>query len=319
MTQQHVTLRFAACAVILANSVWFGSVVFGESAATAAKDSRTQAHSITPAKAALSGSTVSKVLIVVEENHSFAQMKSGMPYLFSLATQYGYANNYTAITHPSEPNYIALAAGSTLGDSADHNPAWQTGAQSVFGQAVAAKRTATVYAESMTSPCQQSNSGDYAVKHNPWASFTVERTACNAHDLPMGSPSSGALHNDVVNGNLPNVGMVVPNLCNDAHDCTLGTADGWLRGWLVPILAGSDFQSGRLAVIVTADEDDRSSNNAVLTVVIHPSQSGRVVSTALNHYSLAGLQSDVIGMPRLRGGATAPGLAAAFGLTVGPK
>jgi hypothetical protein len=268
-----------------------------------------------------SGATakVSKVLVIVEENHSLAQMQSGMPYLFSLAKQHAYANNHTATTHPSEPNYLALIAGSTMGDEGDHNPAWQTSGSSVFGQAVAAGRSAKTYAESMTSSCQQSDSGPYKVKHNPWASFRDERASCQAGDVPMGTPSSGAMHDDVASGNLPNVGMAVPNVCNDAHDCSLGTADTWLRSWLVPIMAAPDFQSGRLAVIVTADEDDRNSGNKVLTVVIHRNSPARVVSAALNHYSLAGLYSDVTGTSRLRNATTAPGFAAAFGLQVGPN
>lgn len=266
-----------------------------------------------------SAAKVSKVLVIVEENHSLAEMQSGMPYLFSLAKQYAYADNYTATTHPSEPNYLALVAGSTMGDTGDHNPAWQTSGESVFGQAIAAGRSAKTYAESMTSSCQQEDSGRYKVKHNPWASFRDERASCQTGDLPMGTPSSGAMHDDVASGNLPNVSMVVPNICNDAHDCSLGTADTWLRSWLVPIMAGADFQSGRLAVIVTADEDDRNSGNKVLTAVIHRSSPTKVVSTALNHYSLAGLYSDVTGTSRLRNATTAPGFAAAFGLWVGPN
>ena len=72
-------------------------------------------------------------------------------------------------------------------------------------------------------------------------------------------------------------------------------------------------------MIVTADEDDRNSGNKVLTVVIHPSQKGKVVSSALNHYSLAGLHSDILSRNRLRGAANAPSFAAAFGLPIGPK
>ena len=255
-----------------------------------------------------------KVLVFVEENHSLNQMQSAMPYLFSIAQQHSYATNYTAITHPSEPNYIAIASGSTMGDTSDHNPAWQTSGQSVFGQAVAAGKSAKIYAESMNSPCQLSDSGPYKVKHNPWPSFRDERAACNAGNLPMGTPSSGRMHSDVVAGALPNVGMAVPNICNDAHDCSLGTADSWLRSWLPQIMAGPDYTSGRLAIVVTADEDDHSSGNKVLTVVIHASDPSRVVSSALNHYSLTGFYSDVLGTPRLRSAASAPSFAAAFGL-----
>src|SRR5450759_2614287 len=58
---------------------------------------------------------VTKVLVFVEENHSLNEMKAQMPYTFNLATRYGYASNYKAIGHPSLPNYLAIAGGSTFG------------------------------------------------------------------------------------------------------------------------------------------------------------------------------------------------------------
>jgi acid phosphatase len=111
---------------------------------------------------------------------------------------------------------------------------------------------------------------------------------------------------------------VIPDLRHDGHDGTLAEADNWLAGWLPAILSGPDFRSGRLAVVITADEDDRHSGNKVLTVVAAPGVTGKVVTAALTHYSLTGLYDDVIGAAKLRDAATAPSFAAAFGLAVGP-
>src|SRR4051794_32932992 len=61
------------------------------------------------------GRAVSKVLVFIVENHSFDQMRTQMPYTFSLAEQYGYTTAYHALTHPSLGNYIAIAGGSTFG------------------------------------------------------------------------------------------------------------------------------------------------------------------------------------------------------------
>src|ERR1700712_5437593 len=80
-----------------------------------------------------SAASTKKVLVIVEENHSLAEMQAGMPYLNELAQQYSYATNYAGVTHPSEPNYLAIAGGSTFGDTGDHNPAFQVAGQSVFG------------------------------------------------------------------------------------------------------------------------------------------------------------------------------------------
>jgi acid phosphatase len=166
----------------------------------------------------------------------------------------------------------------------------------------------------MPGNCTQSGNGGYAVKHNPWPYFVDERALCNASDTP--ETGFGA----AVGANaLPNAGMLIPNLCNDAHDCGLGTADSWLKNRLPNILASSDFTSGKLAVVVTADEDDSASGNKVLTVVLHASLDGshKVVSTPLTHYSLSGFYSQTNGSSPLRK-AAAPDMAEAFGLTVGP-
>lgn len=260
-----------------------------------------------------------KVLTFVEENHSLAQMQAGMPYLAGLAEQYAYATDFTAISHPSLPNYLAIAGGSTFGVTDDNDPSVNAAkvgtASSVFDQALARGDTAKTYAESMPSNCAlTSSSGLYAVRHNPWTYFDAGRAGCNTFDVPAGTPTSGALASDIATGSLPDVGLVVPNLCNDAHDCSLTIADRWLKGWLPAILTSPDFTSGRLAVVVTADEDDESSGNTVLTVVLHAKSPGGVVTAHLTHYSLSRLYSQIIGVRPLADASTAPDMQAAFGL-----
>ena len=81
-------------------------------------------------------------------------------------------------------------------------------------------------------------------------------------------------------------------------------------------MSGPDFRSGRLVIVVTADEDDGSEGNTVLTLVVNPSVTGVVTSTPLSHLSLSRLYSEVLGLPPLREAASAPSMAAAFGLTL---
>jgi acid phosphatase len=256
---------------------------------------------------------VTKLLVVVVENHSLSQMRTGMPYTFGLAQRYGYATDYHALRHPSLPNYIAIAGGDMYGIHDDKDPSVHPiTRQSVFGQARRHGKMAGVYAESMSSPCQLTSSGRYAVKHNPWAYFVNNRVGCKAADRPI-----AAFAPDVSAGRLPRVGMVVPNLCHDAHNCSLATADAWFKQLMGTVYAGPDWKSGRLAVVLTADEDDHTQGNTVLTVVIHPSQDHHVVTTRLTHYSLTRLYDEVAGLPYLRNAATAPSMATAFGLPLG--
>lgn len=253
-----------------------------------------------------------KVLVVIEENHSLRQMRAQMPYLAGLSDRYGYATDWHALTHPSLPNYLAIAGGSTFGVTNDADPSTNAAklgrAASVFSQARRAGRSAATYAESMPHHCNLTSAGHYAVRHNPWTYFSADRTACRAHDVGTANLAANARANK-----LANVTFLIPNLVHDAHDATLAQADAWLKTHLAPVLASSDFTSGRLAVVVIADEDDRLSGNKVLTSVLSTRLDHKVVRTALNHYSLTRFIEQVLGVGRLRNARTAPDMATAFG------
>ena len=301
----HTSLAALVLAALLTGGCGTQTSSAGSSAQEPARASAALASSSAP--------KVTKLLVFVEENHSLSQMRRGMPYTFGLAKKYGYATNYVAMTHPSLPNYIAIASGRTYGIHDDRDPsAHRLSGRSVFGQALAKHRSAATYAQSMPRPCATTPSGPYGVKHNPWAYFVGERSGCRAHDLPM-----ARFGQDVSAGRLPRVGMVIPDLNHDAHDGTLKSADAWFKSAMSKVFAGRDWRSGHLAVVLTADEDDRAHGNRVLTVVIHRSQSHHVVTQRLNHYSLTRLYDEAAGLPYLHRARGAASMAKAFGLTVG--
>jgi phosphatidylinositol-3-phosphatase len=257
----------------------------------------------------------SKLLVVVLENRDVSRVAREMPYLSAQAARYGQATRYYGVTHPSLPNYLTMAGGSTFRVRDDRGPAsHRLRGSSVFGQALAHHRTAATYAEGMRVSCQQRNSGRYAVRHNPWTYFPAERAACRRHDVPAGTPARGALHRDVKAGRLPTFSLLVPDVCNDAHDCSLATADRWVRSWLRTVQAGPDWRAGRLAVLVTFDEDDHSAGNHVAAVLLHPSLRHARVRRHLDHHDLSASVSRLVGAPPLRGAASRRGLLAAFGL-----
>lgn len=258
----------------------------------------------------LGASSVTKVLVVVEENHSLAQMREGMPATFELAKEYGYATRFTALTHPSLPNYLGIVAGRTFGVRDDGSPSGHrlTGS-TVFGQALDSGMSARLYAQGMPVRCAQRNLGRYVVRHNPWAYFVDERTECRLDDVPF-----RRFDRDALQGTLPTVGMVIPDLDHDAHDGSLAEADAWFAAMMDRVFAGPDWQAGRLVVVLTADEDDRAHGNRVLTVVLHESQDHHVVRQPLTHYSLTRLFAEVAGLPYLGHAKQAASMAAAFGL-----
>src|SRR5882757_5332272 len=67
----------------------------------------------TPAHAAAGLPKPDHLVVVIEENHSYSSIigSSSAPYINSLASQGASFTQSFAITHPSEPNYLALYAG----------------------------------------------------------------------------------------------------------------------------------------------------------------------------------------------------------------
>jgi hypothetical protein len=264
------------------------------------------------AKTARGSRLPSKILVVIEENHSLSQMRAGMPFLAGLSEQYGYATRWSALTHPSEPNYLAIAGGSTFrvtDDGAPSRNAPQVGqAPSVFDQALGAGKSAATFAESMPQNCYDHDAGNYAVRHNPWVYFGRGRATCLAHDVGLSGFAAAAAANA-----LPDVAFLIPNLVHDAHDSSLGDADAWLQQQLTPVLHSADFSSGRLVVVVTADEDDKHSGNIVLTSVLSTRLHHKVVSAPLTHYSLTRFIAQVLHQPPLGQGKDAPDMRTAFG------
>jgi acid phosphatase len=104
--------------------------------------------------------------------------------------------------------------------------------------------------------------------------------------------------------------MLIPDLCNDAHDCSLSTADGWLRSWLTAITDGQDFQTGKLLVVVTFDEDDHDAGNHILTVFLHPTLRSVTIEPRFDQYAVSGLVSRLVDAAPLRQAASATNLEA---------
>src|SRR6185312_6017422 len=77
---------------------------------------------VKPAAATLP--TYAHIVIVMEENHSYSDIigNSKAPYMNTLANSGALITASYGVTHPSEPNYMALFGGSTDGLSSDACP-----------------------------------------------------------------------------------------------------------------------------------------------------------------------------------------------------
>lgn len=93
------------------------------------------------------------------------------PYLNSLINTYGYADNYYALSHPSDPNYFRILGGSDFG--IDYNSAPNSiNAPSLMQEMDQAGITWAGYAQSMPSAGAIVSSGDYSADELPFTQFS---------------------------------------------------------------------------------------------------------------------------------------------------
>ena len=261
------------------------------------------------------------------ENHSSSVIigSSQAPYFNTLARECGLATSYHNITHPSLPNYIAATSGLALSSLHSFLPdcsvssSCETSAKSIFGQG----ETWKAYEDSMPSACDHSNSGNYAVRHNPPAYYTTLK-GCSSSDVPY-----TRLAGDLSHSALPAFTFITPNLINDMHNGTTADGNKWLANNLPAILNSPQYKNGSTAIFITWDEGEGghyapgescATNTSdvschVATLVISPStKAGTKSGTLYNHYSLLATAEQLLGLSRLGQAASAATMTKAFNL-----
>jgi phosphatidylinositol-3-phosphatase len=253
-----------------------------------------------------------KVVVIAEENENYSSVigSRSAPYLNSLAKNYGLATAMDAgypTGCPSLAAYILLTSGSTQHICDDAIPAAHPlrGA-SIFGQVAASGRQWRGYAESMPTNCAQDSTADgvYLVRHAPAPYYLSERAHCRDWDVPLGTPTTGHLHDDLAAGTLPAYSFVTPDACHDMHgasSCTkppIASADAWLRQWMPTILASPDYSAGRLVVLIVWDEGSATSNH-IPAIVISPGTHHITSATNWTHCSILRTTEDLLGLSPL--------------------
>jgi hypothetical protein len=247
----------------------------------------------------------SRVVWIVMENRGLDQVEGSpeAPYLNRLGGECGLATDYSAVAHPSLPNYIALTSGSTQGIADDAGPdVHPLAAPSIFGLLGSGWRALE---ESMPAPCDRESAGEYAVKHNPAAYYTALASRCATQDVPLTDPPDLSAP----------FTFVTPNLCDDMHDCSTAAGDAWLAREVPEILASPEYRSGGTALFVTWDENDAGGTLVPLYVVAPSVPPGERVVSPVDHYSLLRTTEEMLGLAPLLGrAATAAGMRRAFHL-----
>lgn len=234
------------------------------------------------------------VVVVVEENRSYNDIigAADAPYLNALAAQGAVFTGSYAIAHPSQPNYLALFAGSTFGITSDACPQVLTG-PNLANELLTRGLTFTGFSEDLPqagySGCFAGDNSSiplYARKHAPWVNFANMPTDASQ---PLNSFPADDF------ARLPSVAFVVPNQLHDMHSGSIAAADSWLQQHLDAYAQWAPQHNSLL--IVTWDEDDRSADNHIPTLFVgahvQPGQYGETI----NHYDVLRTIEALFGLP----------------------
>jgi hypothetical protein len=264
----------AACAVAALIAGCSSAAAHHEAATASAAPARpsTSPHSRVPPGAP------AHTLIVMLENHNYSQVigRRSAPFLNELARGGALFTDSRAITHPSQPNYLALFSGSTQGVSGDGCPQHFTG-PNLASELLAAGYTFTGYAEGLpgagSGTCNVGTS--YARRHVPWTNFI---------NVP---PSLSKPFTAFPAGNfaaLPTVSFVIPDLCHDMHNCSTATGNAWVQAHIGPYANWAMTHHSLL--IVDFDENDDAPGNQIPTIfygqAVKPGRYGEPIT----HYSV---------------------------------
>jgi acid phosphatase len=279
----------------------------------------------------------SNVYVIVMENTSLSTLTSaiqasGAPNLAALAAKYATGSDYHGVAHPSLPNYLALTSGDTQGIACDCTATGSSMCGSglaictsifsdcscpvpvpnVADQIEAAGLTWKDFGESMGTPCNTTDNGDYAQRHNPFLYYTsiqsTARCTSNVVDYTKFNPSAPASLN-----------FIVPNLTHDMHNpspslnpttVNIPNGDAWIGPNVQAIATSTAYASGGLLVVVW-DEDDLSgtlaADDPIPIFVLSPyaKASGYASSVHADHYALLATIEDGLALGRLGHAATA--------------
>jgi hypothetical protein len=235
------------------------------------------------------------VVVVVLENKNRTSVlgSSSAPYLNALASRGANMAQSYGVTHPSQPNYVAMFAGDQHGVTT--NTCRDLGDTPNLGsQLRAAGLSFTGYSESLPSAgwtgCA---SGLYQRKHSPWVNFSNLPASVN-------QPFS-AFPQDY--SQLPTVSFVTPNMCHDMHDCSVAEGDAWLKANLEGYARWAMTHNSLL--VVTFDENAGGTVNQIATLLVGQHVRPGLYAEWVDHYTLLRTLEEAYGLAPLGHAASA--------------
>lgn len=263
------------------------------------------------------------VFVIMMENTGFDGLigNPNAPWVNAAAAKYGLATSAYGVTHPSQPNYMAITAGTTAGVPDDNDITVDV--PNIVDQLESAGKTWTDYQESL-SLCNGNllahacGNQLYERKHNPFVSYADVQSspARMSHVVDLDQLST-----DLASGHVADYNFIAPNQCNDMHgrfnpnvgdpcdfsneQSIIALGDAFL-GNLVGEIMSSSAWNGNSVIFVSWDESDFTNSptdfgfgdtsgccaanpgggHVVSLVISHSDHAARVSDVSYNHYSV---------------------------------
>src|SRR3989338_4034879 len=164
------------------------------------------------------------IVVVIMENRGYSQsmdMRNGNSYIHALARRGVLFTQSYGVTHPSQPNYLALFSGSTQGVTRNSCP-HTFGSDNLASSLLAGGYSFASFSESLPAVGDLSCfAGAYQRKHNPVANWQGTRLPADVNKRFADFPRDFS--------RLPTVSFVIPDQDNDMHDGNFEAADDWLK------------------------------------------------------------------------------------------
>jgi hypothetical protein len=263
--------------------------------------------------------SINTVFIILMENHNWSSIKgsAAAPYINNtLLPMASYATQYynPPGNHPSLPNYLWLESGQCYTYcGTDSDPSQSPNGIGDTQHLVTLLNTAGIswkaYEEdSPDGTCPLSNSGLYAVRHEPFVYYNDvngNATYCSSHVVNYQS-HFGA---DLAANTVARYNFITPNLCDDMHDTcsplnnSIKQGDTWLSNSVPAILSSPAYQNGG-ALFITWDEA-ASGDGPIGMIVLSPSARGHSYSNSIHytHSSTLRTMEEIFGLSPLLGDA----------------
>lgn len=241
---------------------------------------------VSMAAKAKNGNYFNRAIIVIFENTNYADAIK-QPYFSYLAKNGAHFTNFTAITHPSQPNYIALTSGSLHG--VNHSNPIDLDVRNVVDLLEEKNISWRIYTEDYPGNCFTGKSANlYERRHNPFISYTnIQKNPARCSNIV----SANQFEIDAANGNLPQYVFYIPNNENSGHNTGVAYADKWYERKISKYVTDPVFMKDTV-LISTFDESGSLASNQIYVSIVGEAVLAGNYSDSLNLYSLLKLIED---------------------------